>query len=187
MERLFEYFDRYQIHDNGLQHFLYIHGRIREYRSKNQYHNPDPFWCFIIQGAVALEYNAKGKVVIDRVYIRHDYFSNTEHIYTKRMEKGLYVFLQDSIIYEISNEKLQQALSNYPLMERMFNILKQQQLNLINHLKRVLKIPCKMRIDYMDKHLPELLHILTVEQRCSLLNISNLREYYKALRYWRQK
>lgn len=188
MKRLFDYFKRYNITDKNLQQFLYKHGRIRHYREQAIYpQDEQSVWCFIIEGAVALEYDASSKIVIDCVYIRHDYFTSDEHVFTQRGEEGQYVFLEDSIIYEIDSKDFQYALSAFHLLERMFNILKQHQLNLTRHLVRVIKIPSEERIHYMYKKLPMVLHKLNVAQRRALLNISNNREYYKALRYWQKK
>lgn len=188
MDRLFDYFRRYNITNEGLQQFLYEHGKIRDYREQNVYPQENQsVWCFIIEGAVALEYDTGGKIVIDCVYIQHDYFTSTEHVFTERGEEGQYVMLANSVIYEITSKDFQYALSAFPLLERMFNILKQHQLNLTRHLVRVIKIPSEERIHYMYKKLPTVLHKLNVAQRRALLNISNNREYYKALRYWQRK
>lgn len=189
MERVLNYFRKYspELSDAAQAH-LKRHGKIHAYPKGGVYklgQETKHKWCLLLSGLVQKEQlSPKGKASTVRICTDLDYFVGTRHPYTDRTEQHTIVFLQDSILYEIDNEKFQQAVDHHPCMSRVYHILKQHKLDQANDLAYVRGLHYEYRIYELYKRFPKIADSLTVEQARLLLEISNNRDYYTAYRYY---
>lgn len=187
MQRLFDYFRYYGISDPLLEDFLVKHGEIIDYDKNGVYNYTDVVsktWCFILNGSIAfISYADNGKSSIQRIYTEKHYFSGTKHPFSESPEPHSTEFLRQTTIFEMRNEHYKEALKLFPSFQEFVQIIKQHEINMLRHTLHVVKIPTIERVAYLQKHLPEIDKVTTVEQKCSFLIISNNREYYKAVRY----
>jgi signal-transduction protein with cAMP-binding, CBS, and nucleotidyltransferase domain len=187
MERMKNFFNKYHELSDASKTYLKEHGKLAFYKKGTYYKIagiPIRNWSFIIDGVVAKEVQqTDSSVRIERISGKNEYFTGTNHPYSDTPTAVAIKFLQPTILYEISNTDFKNSLALYPELDAIFHILKQHKINKLQQIVHILNLPSIHRIHELFVCMPHIMSLLTIKERCSFLNISCNRDYYKSLRY----
>lgn len=188
MKRMFTYFEKYRKLGDEVQELLGRFGKIRQYRKGHFFKYEDESiakWCFVLQGLVAKEHiNSAGRLVIERICEPGAYFTGTKHVFSSSGEPVAIRFLQDTVLYEIRSSYFQQLVESDAALQEVYHIFTQHKLNhALRHQHTVHALRSEERLYDLYLYRPQLLKLLTVEQKKAFLGITNNREYYRAMRY----
>ncbi|MDR2273523.1 MAG: Crp/Fnr family transcriptional regulator [Sphingobacterium sp.] len=191
MKRMFTYFEKYRTLDNEPRELLQRFGRIRQYRKGDffkQEDEPIEKWCFVLEGLVSKEHtNSAGQPVIERICEPGAYFTGTKHAFSKSNEPVAIHFLQHTTLFEIRNQYFQDMVETFPCLKSIYHILTQHKLNhALRHQHTIHALRTEERLHDLYFYRPQLIKLLTVDQKKAFLGITNNREYYKAKRYMEQ-
>lgn len=169
------------------QAFLKEHGKLT-FHKKGTYYKiagiPMSTWCFIIDGLVAKEaIQADTTIRIERISGKNEYFTGTNHPYSDTPTALAIKFLQPTVLFEINNTDFKRAISLHSELNAIFHILKQHKVNRLQSIVHMLKHPSLHRVHELFRCMPDIMTLLTIKERCSFLNISCNRDYYKSLYY----
>lgn len=191
MERLIYFFDHYRQLSPETRDFIQAHGEIKTYAKNEWYKHGEqsiPKWCLVLEGLVAKIGSKNGNnEYIERLCPTNGYFTGSKHAYSSSSEPLAIQFLQPTTLYEISNTILQEALAKFPELKEIYQILQQHRQLRLQEQLHILRIPKLHRLHELFVLRPQVCASLTVAQRISYLDISNFRDYYKALKYHMQQ
>lgn len=188
MKRMFTYFEKYCTLDNELKELLRHFGRIRKYRKGDffkQGYEPIEKWCFVLEGLVSKEHiNSADQLVIERICEPGAYFTGTKHVFSRSSEPIAIHFLRDTTLFEIRNQYFQDMVETFPGLKAVYHILTQHKLNhAVRHQHTIHALRSEERLHDLYLYRPQLIKLLTVDQKKAFLGITNNREYYRAKRY----
>jgi len=189
---MFTYFEKYCILDDELKELLNRFGGIRRYRKGDffkQEDEPIEKWCFVLEGLVSKEHtNSADQLVIERVCEPGAYFTGTKHVFSRSSEPIAIHFLRDTTLFEIRNQYFQDMVETFPGLKAVYHILTQHKLNhAVRHQHTIHALRSEERLHDLNFYRPQLIKLLTVDQKKAFLGITNNREYYRAKRYMEKK
>ncbi|SKC10715.1 hypothetical protein SAMN05660841_04278 [Sphingobacterium nematocida] len=187
MERLIHFFSHYRQLSPEARSFIQAHGEIKTYAKNEWYKHGEQSiakWCFVLEGLVAKIGCKNGSnEYIERLCPTHGYFTGSKHPYSSSSEPLAIQFLQSTTLYEISIIALQEALTIFPELKDIYQVLQQHRQLRLQEQLHILRMSSLHRLHALFVLRPGIYAHLTVLQRMSYLDISNFREYYKALNY----
>jgi len=192
MERIFAYFEKYHVLVDELRELLQHFGRIRRYRKGDffkQEYEPIEKWCFVLEGLVSKEHiNSADQLVIERICEPGAYFTGTKHLFSRSSEPIAIRFLQDTTLFEIRNQYFQDMVETFPGLKAVYHILTQHKLNhAVRHQHTIHALRSEERLHDLYLYRPQLIKLLTVDQKKAFLGIANNTAYYRAKRYLEKK
>jgi len=192
MKRMFTYFEKYLTLDDELKELLQHFGRIHRYRKGDffkQEYEPIEKWCFVLEGLVSKEHiNSADQLVIERICEPGAYFTGTKHLFSRSSEPVAVHFLRDTTLFEIRNQYFQDMVETFPGLKAVYHILTQHKLNhAVRHQHTIHALRAEERLHDLYLYRPQLIKLLTVDQKKVFLGITNNREYYRAKRYMEKK
>ena len=185
---MFTYFEKYCTLDDELKELLQHFGSIRKYRKGNffkQEYEPIEKWCFVLEGLVSKEHiNSAEQLVIERICEPGAYFTGTKHVFSRSSEPVAIRFLRDTTLFEIRNQYFQDMVETFSGLKSVYHILTQHKLNhAVRHQHTIHALRSEERLHDLYLYRPQLIKLLTVDQKKAFLGITNNREYYRAKRY----
>ena len=185
-------FEKYYILQNEPKELLQQFGRIHRYRKGDYFKQEDePIekWCLVLEGLVSKEHiNSAEQLVIERICEPGAYFTGTKHLFSKSSEPVSIHFLRDTTLFEIRNQYFQDMVETFSDLKAVYHILTQHKLNhAVRHQHTIHALRSEERLHDLYLYRPQLIELLTVEQKKAFLGITNNREYYKAKRYLEKK
>ena len=188
MKRMFTHFEKYLAIDDELKQLLQHFGRIRRYRKGDffkQEYEPIEKWCFVLEGLVSKQHiNSADQLVIERICEPGAYFTGTKHLFSKSSEPIAIHFLQDTTLFEIRNQYFQDMVETFPGLKAVYHILTQHKLNhAVRHQHTIHALRVEERLHDLYLYRPQLIKLLTVDQKKAFLGIANNTAYYRAKRY----
>ncbi len=185
---MFTYFEKYHTLNDEPKELLQHFGRIRQYRKGDffkQEYEPIEKWCFVLEGLVSKEHiNSADQLVIERICEPGAYFTGTKHLFSKSSEPVAVHFLRDTTLFEIRNQYFQDMVETFPGLKAIYHILTQHKLNhAVRHQHTIHALRAEERLHDLYLYRPQLIKLLTVDQKKAFLGIANNTAYYRAKRY----
>lgn len=187
MKGLIHFFQQYRKLSPEALEFIQSQGNIKTY-VKNEWYKQEaeliPKWCFVLDGLVAkIGYKKGSNEYIERLCPTQGCFTGSKHAFSSSREPLAIQFLQPTALYEIPITALQEALTKFPDLKEIYQILQQHRQLRLQEQVHILRLPMIQRLHALFIARPQIFEHLTVAQRMSYLGISNYRDYYKALHY----
>lgn len=184
VERFFTFWSRYMAIPEDARNFLEQHGMIKQFAKGAIFSRPDEarrYWCFVLDGLVAgIHYPDDGQRVMRWLTIPFSYFTDTEHLFTKRAGNVHIEFLRPTILFMLRNEIALEGQRRFWSISELFHILKQHHINRLRKYALIFQQPSHyQKYKLLIEELPEIVAQTTNEQRWHYLQMSK-GSYYRA-------
>jgi len=177
MDRFFTFWRKHIKIPAEAQAFMETHAQLKHYQKGEVFSAPDEarlYWCYILDGLVGgIYYSEDGSMQIRWLATPNNYFTGTEHLFTKKPQPLFIEFLRPTTLLLLPREIALEGQRRYPAISELFHILKQHHINRLRKQVAVFE-----HIDFYGRYqtflaeLPELAFHTTKAQQASFLHIS---------------